>query len=130
MLMVCCRHRRPDKTEEEEPTTPCPYCDVAVAETELVCPGCKNELPYCVVTVSARAPAAKISINAIFVEVCVFNLLPNYMYAVKLRNNAGVVCVSGPAHCEGRSDGLPSVQVPGAAVRVPKVSLAFSCGNH
>ena len=58
MLMICCRHRRPDKTEEEEPTTPCPYCDVAVAETELVCPGCKNELPYCVVTVSARALVA------------------------------------------------------------------------
>ena len=43
--------RRPNKTEEDEPVSPCPYCEFNVAETELVCPECKNELPYCVVTV-------------------------------------------------------------------------------
>ncbi|XP_033108550.1 WD repeat-containing protein 19-like isoform X2 [Anneissia japonica] len=42
--------RRPDKTEEDEPTSPCPYCNFDLESTELVCPGCKNNIPYCVVT--------------------------------------------------------------------------------
>ena len=45
--------RKPDKTEEEEPLTPCPVCGFQLPETELMCPDCKNQLPYCVVTVSA-----------------------------------------------------------------------------
>lgn len=42
--------RKPDKSEEEEPTDPCPYCGYPVAQTKLECPECKNNLPYCVVT--------------------------------------------------------------------------------
>ncbi|XP_070553702.1 WD repeat-containing protein 19-like isoform X2 [Ptychodera flava] len=42
--------RKPDKTEEEEPNSPCPYCQFQLPETELVCPGCKNNIPYCVST--------------------------------------------------------------------------------
>ncbi|XP_013392134.1 WD repeat-containing protein 19-like [Lingula anatina] len=42
--------RKPDKTEEDEPTTPCPQCGYAQAETELVCPNCKNNIPYCIIT--------------------------------------------------------------------------------
>ncbi|KAL8576385.1 hypothetical protein ACOMHN_048952 [Nucella lapillus] len=42
--------RKPDKAEEEEPLTPCPVCSFQLAETELMCPGCKNQLPYCLVT--------------------------------------------------------------------------------
>jgi WD repeat-containing protein 19 len=42
--------RRPDKAEEEEPATPCPFCSHAVPETKLFCPDCKNNLPYCIFT--------------------------------------------------------------------------------
>ena len=44
--------RKPDKSEEEEPTSPCPFCNFKMKETELMCPECKNEVPYCIVTVS------------------------------------------------------------------------------
>lgn len=44
--------RKPDKTEEEEALTPCPVCGFQLPETELLCPDCKNNLPYCIVTVS------------------------------------------------------------------------------
>ncbi|XP_067993676.1 WD repeat-containing protein 19 isoform X2 [Melanerpes formicivorus] len=42
--------RRPDTTEAEEPTTACPYCEFQLPEYELLCPGCKNNLPYCIAT--------------------------------------------------------------------------------
>ncbi|XP_076468006.1 WD repeat-containing protein 19-like [Babylonia areolata] len=42
--------RKPDKAEEEEPMTPCPVCGSQLVETELLCPECKNQLPYCLAT--------------------------------------------------------------------------------
>ncbi|XP_014378025.1 WD repeat-containing protein 19 isoform X1 [Alligator sinensis] len=42
--------RRPDTSEAEEPTTPCPYCEFLLPECELLCPGCKNNPPYCIAT--------------------------------------------------------------------------------
>lgn len=42
--------RKPDKTEEEEASTSCPYCSFQLPETALMCPECKNNLPYCIVT--------------------------------------------------------------------------------
>ncbi len=42
--------RKPDKSEEEEPSDPCPYCAYPVPQTRLDCPECKNNLPYCVIT--------------------------------------------------------------------------------
>eukprot|EP00062_Callorhinchus_milii_P005042 gi/632944082/ref/XP_007887304.1/ PREDICTED: WD repeat-containing protein 19 isoform X2 [Callorhinchus milii] len=42
--------RRPDTSEVEESTSPCPYCAFHLPECELLCPGCKNNLPYCIVT--------------------------------------------------------------------------------
>ncbi|XP_033742140.1 WD repeat-containing protein 19-like isoform X1 [Pecten maximus] len=42
--------RKPDKTEEEEPLTPCPYCGFQLPETDLMCPECKNSIPYCTIT--------------------------------------------------------------------------------
>lgn len=42
--------RKPEKVEEEETMTPCPSCNFQMNETELTCPGCKNNVPYCVVT--------------------------------------------------------------------------------
>ena len=48
--------RKPDKTEEEEPQDPCPYCSNEVPQTKLDCPECKNTIPYCIVTVSNTVP--------------------------------------------------------------------------
>ncbi|CAN2388495.1 WD repeat-containing protein [Pristimantis euphronides] len=42
--------RRPDTSEVEEESTSCPFCDFKLPECELLCPGCKNNLPYCVAT--------------------------------------------------------------------------------
>ena len=44
--------RRPDKTEEEESTSACPYCNFELTDMELSCPECKNHIPYCIATVS------------------------------------------------------------------------------
>ncbi|XP_041730439.1 WD repeat-containing protein 19-like [Coregonus clupeaformis] len=42
--------RRPDTSEIEEDTTPCPYCGFLLPQCDLICPGCKNNLPYCIAT--------------------------------------------------------------------------------
>ncbi|XP_041953534.1 WD repeat-containing protein 19 isoform X1 [Alosa pseudoharengus] len=42
--------RRPDTSELEEDSTPCPFCGGQLPECELLCPGCKNNLPYCIAT--------------------------------------------------------------------------------
>ena len=42
--------RKPDKSEEDEPTSPCPNCKYELPKSELDCPSCKNSIPYCVVT--------------------------------------------------------------------------------
>ncbi|XP_018591517.1 WD repeat-containing protein 19 [Scleropages formosus] len=42
--------RRPDTSELEEDTAPCPYCGFSLPECELLCPECKNNLPYCIAT--------------------------------------------------------------------------------
>ena len=50
LIFVACR--KPDKSEEEEGSSPCPYCDFNLPDTDLTCPECKNSLPYCIITVS------------------------------------------------------------------------------
>lgn len=42
--------RRPDTSETDEATTPCPFCEFLLPECELLCPGCKNNIPYCIAT--------------------------------------------------------------------------------
>ncbi|KAG7164498.1 WD repeat-containing protein 19-like [Homarus americanus] len=42
--------RKPQKTEEEEPGSPCPFCSSPVEETTLECGQCQNTLPYCIAT--------------------------------------------------------------------------------
>lgn len=44
-------HRRPDTSELEEETTPCPFCGFQLPQNELLCISCKNNLPYCIATV-------------------------------------------------------------------------------
>ena len=39
-------------SEEEEPITPCPFCDAPVPETNLNCIQCKSNIPFCLATVS------------------------------------------------------------------------------
>lgn len=51
--------RKPPKSGKEggdggdpvEPLTPCPYCESLVPETETNCNSCKNNIPFCIVTV-------------------------------------------------------------------------------
>ncbi|KAI9344181.1 hypothetical protein DFJ73DRAFT_840418 [Zopfochytrium polystomum] len=44
--------RRPDKDEtpNQEPLTPCPFCESLLPETTMDCGECKNHLPYCIAT--------------------------------------------------------------------------------
>ncbi|XP_056265866.1 WD repeat-containing protein 19 isoform X2 [Pseudoliparis swirei] len=42
--------RRPDTSELEEETSPCPFCGVQLPQNELLCISCKNNLPYCIST--------------------------------------------------------------------------------
>uniref|UniRef100_A0A914QHC5 Uncharacterized protein n=1 Tax=Panagrolaimus davidi TaxID=227884 RepID=A0A914QHC5_9BILA len=39
-----------DAKDEEEPKTPCPFCNEAIFETTLICQFCKNRLPCCIIT--------------------------------------------------------------------------------
>nr|XP_039264721.1 WD repeat-containing protein 19-like [Styela clava] len=36
--------------DEEEPDAPCPFCNYSLSETELLCPSCKSQIPYCIAT--------------------------------------------------------------------------------
>ncbi|KAJ1537325.1 WD repeat-containing protein 19 [Nowakowskiella sp. JEL0078] len=42
--------RRPEQIEEDEPSSPCPYCNSLVLETQLNCSECKNTIPFCIAT--------------------------------------------------------------------------------
>ena len=42
--------RKPQRTEEPEKVSRCPYCPNEVPDSELYCDQCKNNLPYCVAT--------------------------------------------------------------------------------
>ncbi|KAM8842536.1 WD repeat-containing protein 19 [Synchiropus picturatus] len=42
--------RRPDNSELEEESTPCPFCGFQLPQNELLCISCKNNLPYCIAT--------------------------------------------------------------------------------
>jgi WD repeat-containing protein 19 len=35
-----------------EPSSPCPYCENLLSETEVNCNSCKNNIPFCIVTVT------------------------------------------------------------------------------
>ncbi|TSN95726.1 WD repeat-containing protein 19 [Bagarius yarrelli] len=53
--------RRPDTSKVEEETSQCPYCGFSLPECELLCPGCKNNLPYCIATSVGASQLKKIS---------------------------------------------------------------------
>lgn len=41
-------------TDTLEPDSPCPYCEIKLLETETLCTNCKNNIPFCIVTVCNR----------------------------------------------------------------------------
>ncbi|XP_028834024.1 WD repeat-containing protein 19 isoform X2 [Denticeps clupeoides] len=42
--------RRPDTSEVEDETAPCPFCSFQLPCCDMMCLGCKNNLPYCIAT--------------------------------------------------------------------------------
>ncbi|XP_003391308.1 PREDICTED: WD repeat-containing protein 19-like [Amphimedon queenslandica] len=42
--------RKPERSEVEDATTPCPVCSFMLPQMRLDCPQCKNNLPYCIIT--------------------------------------------------------------------------------
>jgi len=36
--------------DEDEETSPCPFCGFDLINSELLCPSCRNNIPYCIVT--------------------------------------------------------------------------------
>lgn len=41
--------RKPVKTDDDpEPLTSCPHCSFKIPETELQCPQCRNNIPFCI----------------------------------------------------------------------------------
>lgn len=102
--------RRPDTTEAEEPTTPCPYCGFQLPECELLCPGCKNNLPYCIATVSgcsvcwwSRGSATDLSISYYWSlqkwEVATFLFLDTLERTEKVRMGCISQWKSHASHC-------------------------------
>ena len=48
--MWCCRKQ--DKSEIDAGTSACPYCNFELPDYQLSCSECKNNVPYCIATVS------------------------------------------------------------------------------
>ncbi|XP_024544591.1 WD repeat-containing protein 19 [Selaginella moellendorffii] len=42
--------RKPEKVEDEEPLSPCPVCSLPIPETQLDCPACGSNIPFCIVS--------------------------------------------------------------------------------
>eukprot|EP00750_Incisomonas_marina_P015809 INCI18667.1.p1 GENE.INCI18667.1~~INCI18667.1.p1 ORF type:complete len:1397 (-),score=234.22 INCI18667.1:122-4312(-) len=42
--------KRPKKKDADEATTPCPHCWAQVPNSSLKCDGCKNRIPYCIIS--------------------------------------------------------------------------------
>uniref|UniRef100_A0A7S3LUV7 WD repeat-containing protein 19 n=1 Tax=Palpitomonas bilix TaxID=652834 RepID=A0A7S3LUV7_9EUKA len=42
--------RRPDRSEEPEETSPCPFCASDLPQTALECDSCKSKIPYCAIS--------------------------------------------------------------------------------
>ncbi|CAM6122003.1 unnamed protein product [Calypogeia fissa] len=40
--------RKPEREEEDEEFSACPFCQQLLPETQLECPTCKNDLPFCI----------------------------------------------------------------------------------
>jgi len=69
--------RKPDKNDEEEPMSECPFCNHLGPETDIECTNCKNVIPYCIATGRrmvladwAQCPSCRFSCRAsVFVKI-------------------------------------------------------------
>ena len=43
--------RKPEKVEEEEPLSACPFCGHSIPDMQLLCTECKSTIPFCVASV-------------------------------------------------------------------------------
>lgn len=59
-------------SEEEEPSSPCPYCDGPLPVTELNCIHCKNSVPFCIATVSSSASSGQVYMTVPFFFTVIF----------------------------------------------------------
>jgi WD repeat-containing protein 19 len=44
--------RRPSTEQDEDGSSPCPFCAFDLPDSLLDCPSCRNALPYCIATVT------------------------------------------------------------------------------
>ena len=104
---------RPSKEEAEEELTPCPHCQTPLPATDLDCPSCKNNLPYCIVTVrrcgccvwrTLRSRASLPDTSHVACDAGVFCRLTCVL--------VGDGASAGSTHDDGRLDDVPGVQVP------------------
>lgn len=107
-LLLSCLHRRPDTSEIEEETTPCPYCGFQLSQNELLCLSCKNNLPYCIATVQTILPLVHFiySKKDILTYLTFFSPFPH----------------SGSSHAEGRLVRLSSLWISCPLLSVHSVS--------
>lgn len=101
---------RPDKSELEEETTPCPFCGFQLPQNELLCISCKNNLPYCIATVHRTARLH---------TVMLFTKIDPYTLHLILDPSASS---SGSSHAERGLVHLSSLWIPCSVLRVHPVS--------
>lgn len=106
-------HRRPDTSELEEETTPCPFCGFQLPQNELLCISCKNNLPYCIATVQTDNQRL-IHAHKIFLSeqdsgflTFIFNQM---------------ISLSGSSHAERRLVCVSSLWISGSVLTVQSVS--------
>jgi WD repeat-containing protein 19 len=57
--------------DEDEPFTPCPYCQSRLPETEVNCDKCKNTIPFCIATVRLTDHSFKIICYRFLLEIVI-----------------------------------------------------------
>ena len=96
--------RRPpkDSADPEEDLSPCPFCDTSIPSTLLVCLGCKQHIPICIVTVSYTC-----NLNSKFHHLIKFYIL------------------TGNAHCERGFNPLSQLSLHGYTFKIHSVCYKF-----
>lgn len=110
-------HRRPDTSELEEETTPCPFCGFQLPQNELLCISCKNNLPYCIATVQTE--------NQQLIQA------KKYLFLYKLAASEllifnQMISLSGSSHAERRLVCVSSLWISSSVLTVQSVSECLS----
>ncbi len=128
--------RKPDKSEEDELQTPCPYCAEVLPESELTCPACKNNIPYCIVTVSAILMSHHSnSISISYLQTADLWLWRTFLSLPLLFSLSSISCLKVPkwpqtrgVQCLRRSS-LPSITAWGWSLRELEVQKGKTGGH-